>query len=94
MIFHGLLVGYFILNIVIYLFLRILCHCAERAKKQGYKYFGLQYYAECWSAPGEINYKKYGAATKCIDSAYQECSTAKDQPCSGEDGANYVYKLL
>eukprot|EP00794_Sanderia_malayensis_P014216 gene14216-15699_t len=72
----------------------ILCHCAQRAKARGYKYFGIQYYAECWSGPGDIDYKRYGDSEKCVDEKYKPCSTAQGEICAGENNANYVYQIL
>ena len=77
--------------------LRLLCQCAKRTKAKGYKYFGLQFFGECWSAPGEIDYDKYGAATgRCVDGGFTNlaaCNGPQDGACVGHVFTNYVYQL-
>ena len=37
--------------------------CAERAYERGYRYFGIQFYGECWGdEEGENRYDMHGAA--------------------------------
>eukprot|EP00795_Rhopilema_esculentum_P015056 gene15056-6221_t len=60
----------------------IMCHCASRTKEQGFTYFGLSFYAECWAGPGLITYDRHGTSNTCINSTYQKCAMADDAMCS------------
>jgi len=53
--------------------------CAETAKKRGFKFFGVQFYTECWSGTGaEKTYARDGISKDCINGI-------------GKSGANFVY---
>ncbi len=71
----------------------MLCHCGKKAKEGGFKYFGLQYYGECW-AGNNADFSKHGVSKNCVNGLYQECSVAEDKACSGKGGANYMYELF
>ena len=74
----------------------LLCECAQVAKEAGYKYFGLQFYGECWSGPGELRYNKYGKSKKCIDGNFRskKCTSPNGNRCTGQEHANYVYQII
>lgn len=75
------------------------CRCAEKAKANGYKVFGLQFYGECWSGPSaEANFAQYGTADPL--QTYQvtgnpppPCDKSNSQECIGGSSVNYVYRL-
>jgi hypothetical protein len=55
--------------------------CAHVAFQKGYKYFGVQFYGECWSgAAVNETYDKYGKTTECWEGV-------------GKDWTNFVYKF-
>jgi len=57
--------------------------CAELAKKNGYKYFGIQFFGECWSGPdSKVHYSRDGIATNCY------------QSLTGVGGSLMVFKTL
>ncbi|XP_068721046.1 pancreatic secretory granule membrane major glycoprotein GP2-like [Montipora capricornis] len=56
--------------------------CAERVKKAGYLYFGLQFYGECWSGPrAYLTYDEDGKSNRCEYGV-------------GKGFANFVYRLV
>ena len=71
-----------------------MCDCAKKVKNAGDKIFGLQYYGECWSGTGNVNYTTFGPSTNCFDGKFEECSSAKDSACIGAEETNYIYELL
>jgi len=55
--------------------------CAKAVYKKGYKYFGIQYYGECWSGPDDkVDFKKHGKSGGCPDGI-------------GHENENMVYKI-
>jgi len=74
----------------------LVCSCAKRAKAKGYKYFGIQYFGECWSGPGNDSYKKHKRPGVCKSAAFQACKVgagSRDCFCTGDQHSNYVYQL-
>lgn len=56
--------------------------CAREVRKKDYKYFGLQFYGECWSGPrAQYTYNEDGISTRCAAGV-------------GFANANYVYKFV
>eukprot|EP00112_Aurelia_sp_Birch-Aquarium-sp1_P014794 Seg3210.1 transcript_id=Seg3210.1/GoldUCD/mRNA.D3Y31 product="Zinc metalloproteinase nas-6" protein_id=Seg3210.1/GoldUCD/D3Y31 len=72
---------------------KVLCDCAKRTKNKGNTYFGLQYYSECWSGPGNIPFGIYGTCNRCLNGKFETCSDKDEKPCAGRGFTNYVYKL-
>eukprot|EP00794_Sanderia_malayensis_P014213 gene14213-15696_t len=72
---------------------KILCLCAKKARAAGYKYYGLQYYAECWGGASDAVYNRHGSSLDCVDGKYLPCAVAKDMACAGKGGTNYIYEL-
>ncbi|XP_028403372.1 uncharacterized protein LOC114526070 [Dendronephthya gigantea] len=71
------------------------CRCAEAAMKKGYKYFGLQYWGECWSGPSpaaDNEYDKHGPADECYDPQYERCAETSTN-CVGAENENFVYEI-
>ncbi|KAK2574277.1 hypothetical protein P5673_000422 [Acropora cervicornis] len=60
---------------------RTVASCAKAVQAKGYKYFGLQFYGECWS--GGIVYDKYGVSPP------ESCWKGV-----GKQWANFVYKII
>lgn len=55
--------------------------CATKARDKGYKFFGIQFYTECWSGSGaETTYARDGVSVDC-DSGV------------GKSGAIFVYRF-
>jgi len=74
----------------------LVCSCATKAHAKGYKYFGIQYFGECWSGPGSTSYKVYGGANVCKSAAFQKCNVGtrcRQCLCTGDQHSNYVYQL-
>jgi len=60
----------------------VIDRCAKTAKAKGYKYFGIQFYGECWSGPhAEDTYRKYGPSDKCWVGV-------------GGEGTNMVHRII
>lgn len=71
------------------------CRCALKARKEGYKMIGLQFYGECWSSTNSLStYKADGPATTCIQNYNEKCDKKADHLCVGELNTNYVYRLV
>jgi len=69
------------------------CKCAELAKKKGYRYFGLQFYGECWSGPENPSFDRDGPSDQCLNGYYKECDNTDTNICIGKQFTNYIYKL-
>ncbi|XP_028411153.1 uncharacterized protein LOC114533760 [Dendronephthya gigantea] len=71
------------------------CRCAEAAMKKGYKYFGLQFWGECWSGPSpaaDTEYDKHGVGKECFGFGYEKC-TNNDKNCVGKNNHNFIYEI-
>ncbi|XP_031559615.1 uncharacterized protein LOC116295812 isoform X2 [Actinia tenebrosa] len=75
----------------------LICRCAALARSRGYRYIGIQYYAECWSG-NNPNFSRDGKADTCMQSykSFGEVICDFDSPidCVGEAKTNFVYDLL
>ena len=40
--------------------------CAELAGSKGYRYFGIEFYGECWASKDGNGYDKDGKSSKCM----------------------------
>ncbi|KXJ18031.1 Fibropellin-1 [Exaiptasia diaphana] len=71
----------------------VACRCAESAAKNGYRYFGIQFFGECWSGP--FNQGNASLATvksdKCWGKDYKKCSDVAKY-CAGEIFTIMIYK--
>lgn len=54
--------------------------CYNLAKANGYKYFGLQFYGECWASNDGARFRRYGQVTSCYHGL-------------GGKWTNYVYMI-
>jgi len=74
------------------------CECAEKAKEQGYKYFGIGFYGECFAGK---NVGLAGVLAKtpisdlCIRGDYTACEKVEDgsHECVGGANAEYIYTI-
>ena len=67
--------------------------CAKKVVEGGFRYFGLQFYGECWSG----DHAEHLFATeskKCIGHNYGSCDDNTLGACTGEAGNNYVYEIV
>ena len=77
---------------------RLACACAEKAVQQGYQYFELRFYGECWAAKDFAaveNILKDGASASngCIGNSFSPCNKNDPSECVGRPGSTYVYLL-
>ncbi|KAL9965240.1 hypothetical protein ACROYT_G029011 [Oculina patagonica] len=69
----------------------VVCRCAKKAKAEGYTFFGLQYYGECWASK-EFTFNIDGIADGCTSTNHEPC-TYESPVCVGEDYSLFVYNL-
>lgn len=69
------------------------CKCANLTKAKGYKYFGLQFYGECWSGPSEQFYRD-GNSKQCVGADYKACDDSSATECVGKAMTNYIYTFV
>jgi len=70
---------------------RLLCRCAERSKVEGYLFFGVQFYGECWASK-EFTFNIDGLAEGCVSSDLEPCSPSS-KACVGEQNTIFVYNV-
>ncbi|XP_057306646.1 coadhesin-like [Hydractinia symbiolongicarpus] len=68
------------------------CKCGNLTRAKGYKYFGLQFYGECWTGPSEMFYRD-GKSEKCIGVDFRSCDDVAETECVGKQFTNYIYRL-
>ncbi|XP_066913047.1 uncharacterized protein [Clytia hemisphaerica] len=71
------------------------CRCAKETIKHGYKVFGVQNFASCFSGPkGKNTYFEDGKAEdhKCVANSFKKCDVT-DSICVGKKGTNFVYTI-
>jgi len=68
------------------------CLCADKARKLGHVYFGLQFYGECWTG-STTNVARDGASKNCIGPKFKKCDDRSPSECVGGESTNYIYKL-
>ncbi|CAH3026070.1 unnamed protein product, partial [Porites evermanni] len=57
---------------------RIVSDCANATSKQGFEYFGIQFYGECWSGVSKIAYDAVGKSDNCKAGAVPLCKAARN----------------
>ncbi|KAK3754860.1 hypothetical protein QZH41_011334 [Actinostola sp. cb2023] len=74
----------------------MLCQCSAIARSRGYRYIGIQYFAECWGG-GDERYSLEGKSTNCMQSyatfGKEVCNFALQSGCVGLGSTNFVYYL-
>lgn len=68
--------------------------CAKIARQNGYSYFSLQDFGQCWSGQGDVTALSPGTEPNCCSGSTlgKPCAT-DDQTCVGNSGKAYVFKL-
>ena len=77
---------------------RLACRCANKAAVEGYKYFGLRNWGECW---GEKDAGKMEAilsdvthaSQECLGNDYRPCDNNATSECVGKAHSTYVYSF-
>lgn len=65
-------------------FMAVIRACAAMAQHQGFRYFGVQDYKECWSGKnGDLSYKRHGLSYNCDGLAHGV----------GKAWTNFVYRF-
>jgi len=72
------------------------CRCSAKAKAEGYAYFSLRFWAECWAGR---KHEEVDAVVKdptkrtnqCANDAFKTCDDAHDGECVGRRNAEYMY---
>ena len=69
--------------------------CAELAKQNGYRYFGLQFYGECWSGVHSSALFNSSMSDKCWGHRpdYKNCDDNSLTECIGQEHYNYIYEV-
>ena len=77
----------------------LLCRCSEKARSFGYRYIGIQFYAECWAGNCE-DYDSGGASSNCLQSFETKrhdnevCNFDIPTDCAGKGhDTNFVYDM-
>ena len=72
--------------------------CAKQAKSKGYRYFGLQFYGECWSGDPSVDLfkDKPASADQCwgYKPNYAQCDDKAETECIGREEHNYIYEIV
>lgn len=72
------------------------CRCSAKAKAEGYTYFSIRFWAECWAGK---NYGEVEAILKdpskstnqCANDAFKTCDNNHEGECVGRAKAEYIY---
>ena len=69
--------------------------CADLAYERGYRYFGLQFYGECWSGTHSSDLLEGPKSDKCWGHRpdYQNCDDGSSTECIGQAHYNYIYEV-
>lgn len=83
--------------------LSLVCRCAKTAYEEGYKFFAIRLWAECWAGKDQneldaflVDQKQrseqfcYSNITK---TDFERCNDADSRICVGSEHGQYVYKL-
>jgi len=69
------------------------CICAEKSRALGFKFFGLQFFGECWSGP-TLNFARDGPSKKCVNGNFKKCDANDNSTvCVGKAFTNYIYSV-
>ena len=68
--------------------------CAKRAREKEFRYFGLQFYGECWSGKHSERLFASKKSSECLGYDYKTCEDSTDSACTGNGGHNYVYEIV
>ncbi|XP_028401514.1 uncharacterized protein LOC114524587 [Dendronephthya gigantea] len=74
----------------------VTCYCANLARNEGYRYFGVQNFKECWfGEPSNSFFTIHSKVEKCwgVRPNYKECSDKAITKCVGSAKYNYIYHI-
>ena len=70
--------------------------CGKAAKREGYRYFCIEYYGECWGYKEFDVTQPHAGATKCWGKRpnYETCIHDQKNPiCVGKNDHGYIYEV-
>ena len=75
----------------------LLSSCASLAKHGGHRFFGVQYFRECWT--GELTSTYFDISEKAstcwgVKPNYKECDDNAETKCVGTAEYNYIYEII
>ena len=74
-------------------FSSLACRCKVEAEKNGFKYFGIRYFGECYGGNAET-VDNARSSSRCFQGAhYGPCNDEAEAECGGKELADYVYSL-
>ena len=65
------------------------CRCNQHAVANGFDYFSLRYYGECYGANAVSVHKAYS----CLSQNYESCTDSSEAECVGVDLFDYIYEV-
>ena len=70
--------------------------CAKLVKENGYRFFGLQFYGECWSGNHSSDIFNGRPSENCWSYRpnYTHCDDNSPMECVGKANFNYVYEVI
>nr|XP_058950079.1 streptococcal hemagglutinin-like [Pocillopora verrucosa] len=72
----------------------VVCRCAQVSKAEGFYYFGVKNFGECWSGENlDITYSKDDSSEFCISKEFAECDTNDRNVCGGNATTTYIYRM-
>lgn len=63
-------------------------------QERRFRYFGLQFYGECWSGDHAEDLFATKSSKKCIGHNYATCADNAVDTCTGDAAYNYVYEIV
>ncbi|KXJ23701.1 uncharacterized protein LOC110249981 [Exaiptasia diaphana] len=76
----------------------LLCRCSSKARSHGYRYIGIQFYAECWAGNSYHRAVSDGCSRNCTQGYHTSlegvCNFDREADCVGMGYTNFIYKLL
>ncbi|XP_057312827.1 uncharacterized protein LOC130654291 isoform X1 [Hydractinia symbiolongicarpus] len=73
----------------------LICKCAQKAAKENYEVFGVQYYGECWGSKKSMRNiaRHFKPSSTCIDGSYKQCDEKSGGKCVGTQDSTYIYTI-
>ncbi|XP_078379193.1 uncharacterized protein LOC144662284 [Oculina patagonica] len=72
----------------------VVCRCAQVSKAKGFKYFGIENFAECWSGQNaDKTYSKDGSSEFCITKEFSQCDSEDRNVCCGNKTTTFIYSI-
>ena len=75
------------------------CRCSAKAKRKGYTYFSIRYWAECWAGKDHreldnLIKDKSQRSNQCADPSFHTCKDAAEHECAGKANTDYMFSLF